>query len=344
MAPYKLATDQYAKYWTSVHGQQLAAGDTQVAICTDCHGSHDVKKASDPTAAVYPPNVPELCSSCHADAQKMEPYGIPTDQYEVYQKSVHGIALLINSDTRAPSCASCHGSHDAKPPRSTEVVEVCGKCHTATQELYMQSRHSELETAAPKCWTCHGTHDVAKASEELFFHPEPPDYQCTTCHDLQNRELRLEIEQFEDPADRRCDTCHHPDSEIYTQVEAIASSLSGAEGAYADAEDRISRAEALGMIVSDADVTLSEAKTSLIQAQAAVHTTKLTLISDTAGDAKTKADEATALAQAKLDESTFRRSAMIIVVVLILLNVVVLYVLRRSVDRHGATTGQAPPG
>ncbi len=49
-----LPTDQFAKYWSSVHGQRLAtANDTRVAICTDCHGSHDVKKVSDPSAKVF---------------------------------------------------------------------------------------------------------------------------------------------------------------------------------------------------------------------------------------------------------------------------------------------------
>ena len=197
----------------------------------------------------------------------------------------------------------------------------------------MQSRHAELQTAAPKCWTCHGTHDVSKPSEALFFHPEPPDYLCSTCHDLENRTLRLELDRFKDPADRRCDTCHHQDSDIYAQVEAIAGSLSGAETAYTDAEARIAEAANLGMIVSDADVTLSEAKTSLIKAQAAVHTTKLTLVADTAGDAKTKAESASAIAQAKLDESVFRRSAMVVVVGLLLLNVLALYLVKRYLER-----------
>ncbi len=335
MRSYNLPTDQYSKYWTSVHGQRLAAAqDTQVAICIDCHGSHDIKKASDPTAAVYPLNVPALCSSCHADTAKMKPYGIPTDQFEVYSKSVHGVALLESSDTRAPSCASCHGSHAAKPPRDTEVVEVCGKCHTATQDLYLQSRHAELETAAPKCWTCHGTHDVAQPSEALFFHPEPPDYLCVTCHDLQTRALRLELTQFENEADRRCDTCHHPDSDIYAQIEAIAASLSGAEGAYTSADDRILEAAGVGMIVEDADVALSEAKTSLIKAQAAVHTTKLPVISTDATAAQAKAEEAEAIAQARLDESFFRREAMVVVVVLIVLVVVALVLVKRRLERQ----------
>ncbi len=292
MGPYKLSTDQYSKYWTSVHGQRLlAAADTQVAICIDCHGSHDIKKASDPTAAVYPANVPELCSSCHSNATKMGPYGIPTNQYEIYSKSVHGIALLDDSDVRAPSCASCHGSHDAKPPTSTSVVEVCGKCHTATQELYMQSRHSELSTAAPKCWTCHGTHDVAQPSEALFFHPVRPEYQCFTCHDPVDRSLRIQLTQFKNEADRRCDTCHHVDSDIYAQVEAIAGSLSGAKGAFDSASSRIHDAAGVGMTVEDANVALSEAKTSLIKAQAAVHTTKLTIISATAAEAQEQGGE-----------------------------------------------------
>jgi hypothetical protein len=344
MRQYNLPTDQYAKYWTSVHGQRLAtASDTQVAICIDCHGSHDIKKASDPTAAVYPPNVPTLCASCHADAAKMKPYGIPTDQYEIYSKSVHGVALLENADVRAPSCASCHGSHAAKPPRDTEVVEVCGKCHTATQDLYMQSRHSELETAAPKCWTCHGTHDVAQPSEALFFHPEPPQYLCVTCHDLQTRTLRIELDQFENEADRRCDTCHHPESDIYAQIEAIEASLSGAKGAYDSAETRIHEAAGAGMIVEDADVALSEAKTSLIQAQAAVHTTKLTVIAGSASESKTKSESAESIAQARLDESFLRREAMVVVVALIVLIIAALFLVRRRVEsgQQGDEAGDA---
>jgi len=343
MGPYNLATDQFSKYWTSVHGQQLlAAGDTQVAICIDCHGSHDVKKASDPTAAVYPPNVPKLCASCHADAVKMERYGIPTDQYEIYAKSVHGVALLGNGDVRAPSCASCHGSHDAKPPTSASVVEVCGKCHTATQELYMQSRHSELSTAAPKCWTCHGTHDVAQPSEKLFFHEVLPEYQCFTCHDPVDRSLRIELDRFKAEADRRCDTCHHADSEIYAQVVAIAGSLSGAQGAFTSATSRIHDAASVGMTVGDANVTLSEAKTSLIKAQAAVHTTKLTIISASAAEARTKAESADAIALARLDESFFRRQAMVVVVALVVLNVVALILIRRRVERRPEEDGKDP--
>ena len=335
MKPTGLPTDQYAKYWTSVHGQRLlTSNDTRVAICSDCHGVHDIKKVSDPASKVFTTNIPELCSSCHADPKRMEPYGIPTDQFEIYSKSVHGVALLENKDTRAPSCASCHGSHDAQPPTSSTVVEVCGKCHTATQELYQQSRHSELQAAAPKCWTCHGTHDVSQPSSDIFFHPETPNYTCNTCHDLQTHTLRLELSRFADKADRRCDTCHHPDSQIYSQIQGISTAVTGAEKAYEEAAARIEQAAQLGMITAEAEVALIGAKTSLIQAQAAVHTTKLKTIAELSGDAKSKSEDAQKLAAAKVDESIFRREAMIIVLGLIMLSVLFLYLTKLRLDHE----------
>ena len=338
MRQYQIPTDQYSKYQASVHGEQLfGKNDTRVAICTDCHGSHDVKKASDPTAKVYPLNVPNLCASCHADADLMAPYGIETDQFDVYRKSVHGEALLGRSDLRAPTCASCHGSHDAKPPSSAEVVGVCGKCHTATQALYEESRHAKLDVG-PKCWTCHGTHDVAQPSEARFFHPKAPEIDCTICHRGSDRSLVLQATQFENDADRRCDTCHHTDSIIYAQADGIYNALKRASDAYEEAQARIAEAAGVGQIVSDADVTLTGAKTSLIRARAAVHTTRLTDVAVLADEAVVKAEEARSFADARLAESLFRREAMIVILAIILVNVAVLLLVRRRLS-HALVEG-----
>ena len=337
MRQYQLPTDQLAKYQASVHGQRLlTAGDTRVAVCTDCHGVHDVKKASDPTAAVYPLNVPKLCASCHADVKLMEPYGIPTNQFEVYQASVHGKALLLNQDLRAPTCASCHGSHDAKPPQSSEVVGVCGKCHTATQALYEESRHARL-AVGPKCWTCHGTHDVAQPDESRFFHPKPPQIDCTTCHNPVDRTLLLKADRFSKDQDRRCDTCHHEGSILYSQAQGIYAVLDRANAAYRKAEERIAEAAGAGMIVSDADVTLSQARTSLIRGRAEVHTTKLAAVAALADEASVKAAEAQQFAETRLQESAFRRQAMVVVLGIILVNTLALYLLRRTIHRDDAS-------
>jgi len=116
MRQYDLPTDQYAKYKESIHGLQLAAGDTNVATCYDCHGGHQVLKANDPASTVYAANVPQMCADCHADRELMAPYDIPTNQFDLYKQSVHGHALLDNQDFRAPNCATCHGTHGAAPP------------------------------------------------------------------------------------------------------------------------------------------------------------------------------------------------------------------------------------
>ena len=72
----------------------------------------------------------------------------------------------------------------------------------------------------------------------------------------------------------------------------------------------------------------------MIQAQAAVHTTKLTMVATLASDAEARAGAAGALAQAKIDESVLRRGAMVVVVALIVVNVAVLYAAKRRLDRN----------
>jgi hypothetical protein len=336
MQQFGLPTDQFTKYYSSVHGQKLLVKDSRVAICIDCHGSHDVKKASDPTAAVYPLNVPKLCSSCHSDAKLMSAYGIPTDQFALYQKSIHGQQLLEKQDVRAPTCASCHGSHDATPPVAATIVQICGQCHTATQALYQQSRHSKLSGVAPICVTCHGGHDVVLPDETRFFHLTTPNYDCATCHDPTTRQLRLLSDRFNHDADRRCDTCHHADSELYAQAVGIHDALQKASAAYDLAKSRIDQAAGLGMIVTDADIQLTEAKTNLIKARAAVHTTQLGVIAAIAGDAVSMATAAQDVADAKLEQSIFRRQAMVIVVGIILVNVLVLVLLKRGLRKRPA--------
>src|SRR3989338_739076 len=45
---YGTRTDQMAQYKTSHHGKKLLEeGNTKVAVCSDCHGYHEVLKVSD---------------------------------------------------------------------------------------------------------------------------------------------------------------------------------------------------------------------------------------------------------------------------------------------------------
>jgi len=316
MRQYDLPTDQYAKYKESVHGIRLAEGDTNVTTCFDCHGGHQVLKANDPASSVYPAKVPELCASCHSDKDLMAPYDIPTNQFDLYQQSVHGHALLDNQDFRAPNCATCHGTHGAAPPGFEEVANVCGSCHTATQDYYLKSPHaSGDEESGPKCVTCHGRYDVSKPSEALYLGAEP----------------------------RHCGACHAPGTPAGQVAQSLYDSITAAAESQEEAEAAIEAAARLGMLVSPMEARLREASTSLITARAAQHTLDVDNVSEQADDARVIAEEVKADAESAVAESIFRRQAMIVAVVAIGLIIVALYLLKRELDRQleaGATQPQ----
>src|SRR5438132_3378171 len=109
-----LRVDQEREYYTSVHGKLLKEkGETRVATCISCHSVHGIRAPTDPLSSVYPTNVAETCSKCHASADYMRPFGIPSDQYQKYKTSVHAKAIYEKQDLSAPTCNDCHGNHGA---------------------------------------------------------------------------------------------------------------------------------------------------------------------------------------------------------------------------------------
>jgi len=162
--------DQLEEYKTSVHGRLNARGDATPAVCTDCHGVHGIRRVDSPDSPVYATNVPATCARCHADADVMRPYGIPTDQYAKYKRSVHAAALLEGEDTAAPACNDCHGNHGATPPGVESVANVCGQCHGREANLFRASRKKELfdSMGVGECIVCHGNHGILHPTAELF--------------------------------------------------------------------------------------------------------------------------------------------------------------------------------
>jgi nitrate/TMAO reductase-like tetraheme cytochrome c subunit len=306
MRQYDLPTDQYAKYQESIHGIRLTEGDTNVATCFDCHGGHLTLKANDPASSVYPANVPVMCADCHADQELMAPYEIPTNQFSLYQQSVHGHALLDNQDFRAPNCATCHGTHGAAPPGFEEVANVCGSCHSATQDHYLQSPHAGGDELSPKCVDCHGRYDVSKPSEALYLGAEA----------------------------RHCGECHSADSEPGRVAQALYDNIASAAGAYDEAEAAIQIAREVGMLVAPMEGRLREATTDLVTARAAQHTLDLDTVNLRTDSVLTITTEVKASAEAAVAQSIFRRRAMVIAVAAIGLTIVALIMLKRELDRR----------
>ncbi len=177
-----ISTDQLEKYKTSIHGQKVFQGDNKVATCAACHGSHDIKNVKDPASHVYPTNIPGTCNKCHGDAEYMKEYKIPTDQYEKYKTSVHGIALLEKGDKNAPSCNRCHGDHGAAPPEVSSVTKVCGTCHALNAQMFDESPHKSAfeKENKPDCIVCHNNHGILHPTEEML--GAGSKSVCVKCH------------------------------------------------------------------------------------------------------------------------------------------------------------------
>src|SRR5579864_5079728 len=70
-----------ASYSTSVHGHAVAAGSDKAAVCTDCHGSHEILDAKDAKSPIFKFNVPTTCGKCHEEIARE------------FKESIHGAAV-----------------------------------------------------------------------------------------------------------------------------------------------------------------------------------------------------------------------------------------------------------
>lgn len=247
-----LRTDQLSQYPTSVHGQKLAKGDTRVAVCTDCHGVHNIRAANDTHSSVNPLNVATTCSRCHSDANYMKAYGISTTQFADYGKSVHHEAMTERGDLSAPTCTTCHGNHGAAPPGVATVKNVCSTCHVYQWELFNASPHkAAFETAGlPGCVTCHSNHSITRPNDELAGTGQQS--VCTNCHVQGDAGLQA--------------------------AGAIHDQLGELDSRIARSKEILDRAAASGMEVGQAQLDLIQASDALTKARVAVHSFRPTTV------------------------------------------------------------------
>lgn len=75
MDKYGLSADVYNIYNLSWHGVDVTVYKAnwptiwhESAVCTDCHGIHDIRKTHDPVSKVNPNNLLKTCKECHPNA------------------------------------------------------------------------------------------------------------------------------------------------------------------------------------------------------------------------------------------------------------------------------------
>ncbi|MEN8182503.1 MAG: cytochrome c3 family protein [Myxococcota bacterium] len=212
--------------------------------CAGCHGGAPTDEdMADEIYDRWPADraedrswIPGFCARCHADTEFMRGFdpSLPTDQYAKYETSQHGVRLLVEHDSKAAQCLSCHGVHGirtAKSPKSKvhprRLPYTCGECHadgaymagyrTAAGEAlpttqltdFEQSVHGhalfeEGDLGSPACNDCHGNHAALP--------PETASIAqvCRNCHSSQGEwfDGSKHKEAFEREGWPECTQCH----------------------------------------------------------------------------------------------------------------------------------------
>ena len=164
----------YQEYLQGVHGKALYKGGllSLAAVCTDCHGIHDIKGVGEPSLMA---KNPETCGKCHGLV------------FNEYKESIHGReALKGNYDV--PLCVDCHSEHKMISPLEKEaptswknINDTCSACHARKEimqkygipedrkESFSQSLHGIAVgygyKAAANCTSCHGVHNIKPAED-----------------------------------------------------------------------------------------------------------------------------------------------------------------------------------
>ncbi len=302
----RVATDQYDRYKTSVHGQLLLRGDEKVAACTDCHGAHGVLSFKDPRSPVYALNIPATCGKCHADREYMAGYRVAKDVVEEYKKGVHGITLLEKGDQAAPACNDCHGNHGAVPPGIPAIGFVCGQCHLNNSELFAESPHKQAfaEEELPECETCHDNHAIEHPTDAMLGTGE--ESICVDCHEEGSDGYRIaEV--------------------LYAKIDSLKLRLSAADSL-------LQVARKAGMEVSEPLYQLNEANQFLIQGRTMIHSLSEGKVDSLTARGIGLAIEAYEQGLQAIDELQFRRKGLAVSLVFILLLALGLYLKIREID------------
>ncbi len=305
-----LRVDQEREYYTSVHGKLLKTGETRVATCISCHSVHGIRAINDPLSSVYPSNVAETCSKCHASADYMRGFGIPSDQYAKYKTSVHAQALYDKQDLSAPTCNDCHGNHGATPPGIASVANVCGQCHARQAELFQTSPHKAAfdQKELAECITCHSNHAINKPSDQLIG---------TTDGAL-------------------CINCHTDGDKGFVAAGQMRSRIDELIASLGRSTEILNRAERAGMEVSKPKFELKGAIDALTHARVLIHSSSTAEVDKVIGPGLEVSAKGYEAGTAALAERKFRRQGLAVSLIFILFLAGLVYLKLRQIEARQA--------
>jgi predicted CXXCH cytochrome family protein len=306
-----LRVDQEREYYTSVHGKLLKEkGETRVATCISCHSVHGIRAPNDPLSSVYPANVAETCSKCHASADYMKPFGIPSDQSEKYKTSVHANAIYVKQDLSAPTCNDCHGNHGAAPPGIASVANVCGQCHARQAELFQTSPHKKAfdDQQLGECITCHSNHAILKPNDSLIGTQQGA--LCINCHSNGDKGFAAA-------------------GMMRTRIDELIAGIDKSTSI-------LTQAERKGMEVSKPKFELKGATDALTHARVLIHSSSTAEVDKVVGPGLQAADKGYQAGVSALGEWKFRREGLAVSLVFILFLAFLVYLKVRQIESRQA--------
>jgi len=168
-----------------VDGEQLINSTHGKLTCGDCH--------LDVFELPHPKRLKKVdCVFCHSKGRTFEQG--PTIEYRLYRDSVHARERQ-KGNTKAPDCASCHGSHDmlsrtdirSRGYRLNIPGRMCGRCHEKALAEYRSGVHGVFSAGGdinlPICTDCHTEHGIRQVVD-----PSSTVYatniveMCVKCH------------------------------------------------------------------------------------------------------------------------------------------------------------------
>ncbi len=154
-----------------LHEQAIMAGNLNAAVCTDCHGAHDVQPVVEQADLIA-----GVCGDCHISS------------YGEWRASAH-------VDLGPLGCATCHSPHTQMIRGGNTANELCMGCHgDKMPDLWVHNNHL-IDSTGVGCVDCHMyplTQPVDSQAIPVSIEDRDTGHTmhvgtvaCTTCHEGQ---------------------------------------------------------------------------------------------------------------------------------------------------------------
>jgi predicted CXXCH cytochrome family protein len=113
-----------------LHAMALDAGNMEAAVCSDCHGAHDVQATT-----AFVGLVATVCGDCHVST------------LDEWQASPH-------AELDKLGCTSCHNHHSQTLRLAQSPTALCLNCHEKVEPSFAHVAHLDVENPIG-CEDCH---------------------------------------------------------------------------------------------------------------------------------------------------------------------------------------------